>query len=87
MKSVKKLNLESGLVQNALEEVINELKDALKVYPRMVSPHEGYAIIKEEVDELWDEIKPKPYIRSNLRMREEAKQIAAMPIRFMIELT
>jgi hypothetical protein len=44
----------------------------------MHSPHEGYAVIKEELDELWDEIKKKPAKRDNLRMWNELLQISAM---------
>ena len=71
----------------ALKEVIAELDNAFKNYPAMRSEHEGYAIILEELDELWDEVKPKPSKRSKKRMREEAKQISAMALRFMVDLT
>ncbi len=46
------------------------------------SYHEGYAIIKEELDELWDEIKGDQW---NLKLRDEAIQVAAMAIRFIID--
>lgn len=45
------------------------------------SSHEGYAVLKEEVDEMWDEIK-----RNDLnRAREEAVQVAAMAVRFLMD--
>lgn len=71
----------------ALEEVVKELKMATTNYPPMLSAHEGYAILKEEVDELWDEIKKKPLKRTKTAMRAEAKQCAAMAIRFMLDIT
>ena len=53
----------------------------------MHSYHEGISVIEEEYDELWDEIKLKPSKRDPKRLREEAKQVAAMALRFMIDLT
>lgn len=56
------------------------------------SDHEGYAVLLEEVDEYWDEVK-NGYKRSgkdrglwNLKKRNEAVQIAAMAIRIIQEL-
>jgi uncharacterized protein YbjQ (UPF0145 family) len=44
-------------------------------------PHQGGGVIKEEYDELWDEIRA-----DNLdRMRLEALQLGAMAIRFLKE--
>ena len=50
---------------NATEEVISlicekvkgELLSATEKFGPFNSTHEGYAVIKEELDELWDEIK------------------------------
>ena len=53
----------------------------------MSSFHEGYAVILEELEELWDEVKLKPHMRSKEKLRVEAMQIAAMAIRFMVDLT
>ena len=70
-----------------LNEVIDELDRATKNFPPMRSAHEGYAILAEEVEELWDEIKLNPKNRSSERMRDEARQVAAMAIRFMRDIT
>ena len=51
------------------------------------SPHEGWAILYEEVDELWDEVKKKRKLRCKNLMRGECMQIAAAAIRFMHDLT
>lgn len=72
---------------NAILEVENELRNATRKFGAFASPHEGYAIIKEELDELWEEIKKQHDDRTKERMREEAKQVAAMALRFMIDLT
>jgi hypothetical protein len=61
-------------------EIIEELAAARRKFPHFHSAHEGYAVILEELDELWDEVRangPKE------RMRAEAIQIAAMAIRFV----
>ena len=59
-----------------VQEVLAELDSATAKFGAFCSSHEGYAILKEEVDELWDEIKAN---RPN-RAREEAVQVAAMAI-------
>ena len=37
-----------------LAEVSAELERAERAFPPFNSPHEGYAVIAEELDELWD---------------------------------
>lgn len=65
-----------------LVNVIDELYRANKKFPLFGSAHEGYAIIKEEVDELWDEIKNKDGTKAHMRL--EAKQVAATALKFII---
>lgn len=68
----------------ALRIVEDEFHSASDKFGSFHSPHEGYAIIKEELDELWDAIKDK-----ELGMPEqavEARQVAAMAIRFLVDL-
>lgn len=50
----------------------------------MHSAHEGYAILLEEVDELWDLIKLKN--PSKEEMYKEAVQIGAMTLAFILEI-
>ena len=69
----------------AIAKVSHELEKALVKFPMFASSHEGYAILLEEVDELWDEVKKKPDSRSRINMQDEAMQVAAMAIRFMVE--
>ncbi len=69
----------------AIEDVTEELQSAMRKFPPFNSPHEGYAVILEELDELWDEVKKNPPHKG--AMREEATQVAAMAIRFMLECT
>ena len=50
------------------------------------SAHEGYAVLLEEVDELWDEVRKNRSQRSKKAMFLEAKQIAAVAMKFMLML-
>lgn len=65
--------------------VRHELDRATKHYGKFNSPHEGYAVLLEEVEELWAEVMKKPGKRSQIEMFDEAKQIAAMAMRFMLD--
>ena len=74
--------------EKALTLAARELATAQHAFPPFRSPHEGYAILLEELDELWLEIKNDkntPEWRLG-RMRHEAMQIAAMSLRFMVDL-
>lgn len=71
-----------------LDEVAAEVTRArteLK-FPTMHSPHEGYSILLEEVDELWQHVKVKQKNRDLPAMRKEAIQVAAMAICFAAEV-
>ena len=57
--------------------VKNELKKARSGHGRQSSAHEGYAILLEEVDELWDEVKKKQNIRDPKAMLAEIVQVAS----------
>jgi len=50
------------------------------------SAHEGYAILLEEVDELWDEVRKKESVQSKENMKKECIQIAAMAIAFINDI-
>ncbi len=60
------------------EDVRVELMTARLRYRPMASAHEGWAVLREEVDELWDEVKKKPSQRNVQDMYEELVQVAAM---------
>lgn len=63
--------------------VIGELHRASSLFPPFTSAHEGYAILLEEVDELWEEVKKSPAQRDPEKLRAEAVQVAAMALRFL----
>ena len=66
-------------------EVAVEASRAGTIFPPMNSPHEASAVIREEFDEYWDEVKKhntsKPDRDTRPRQREELIQLAAMCIR------
>ncbi len=68
-----------------VQEVARELQRAELKHPPMHSPHEGYAVIREEVDELWDHVKVDTGRTPDAR--HEAIQIAAMGARYALNLT
>ena len=77
-------------------EVFEELKKARATHAPMNGHHEGYAVILEELDELWTECKSNTHAKSTpeserpalreakrQRLRKEALQVAAMAVRFI----
>jgi len=65
-----------------IQDVMDEIESAEKKHPPFRSSHEGYAIIKEELDELWDEVRRKDQYYP--RHYTEAKHIACTAIRYMV---
>jgi len=59
---------------------------AAELFSPFNSAHEGYAVLLEEVEELWEEVKKNSKVRSKEKMREEAIQVAAMGIRFALDV-
>lgn len=77
-------------LEKALAEVESEVFFARNKFSPFNSAHEGFAVLKEEVDELWEEVRKPSKSRAAddlSRMRKEAKQVAAMAIRFMLDVT
>lgn len=76
-------------IDRVCTEVAVELERAMRLFPAMNSPHEAKAVIEEEFDEYWDEVKmhntSKPDRDTRVRQREELIQLAAMAIRAIIE--
>jgi hypothetical protein len=70
----------------ALKQIENEYLRATDLYSNLHSNHEAYAVIKEEVDELWDEIKKSKETHGNNQIRFELIQIGAMVVRYLENL-
>lgn len=68
------------------EDVQEELLTALDNHPPFNSAHEGFAVLMEEFEELKVEVFMKEKFRDNEAMRNEAVQVAAMAMRFIIEV-
>jgi len=70
--------------QDAAQEVLEEVCRAKEKFPAdFNSAHEGFAVLLEEVDEMWDEVK-----RNNTpRSIEEAIQVGAMAVRYIAEFS
>ena len=76
--------------ENRLNRVLNWVKNeylkATEKFGSFHNAHEGYAVILEEMDELWANVKLKQsHIDRDFLMMMEAKQVAAMAIRFIMD--
>lgn len=73
--------------QKLHEEIAEELARAQFKFGAMASPHEGIAVVHEEFDELLKEVRDNKRLPEHYQyaMYEEAKQLAAMSLRFMID--
>ena len=68
----------------AVEKTLAELRSARTKFPaRFNSKHEGFSVLREEVDELWEAVRDL----EGTDARAEAIQVAAMAIRFIVECT
>jgi hypothetical protein len=66
----------------ALNLAADELRRAMSKFGPFASAHEGYAVLLEELDELWWEVKHG----TPARAREEAVQVAAMALRYRVDV-
>lgn len=71
-------------LSTAIKLVHDELERAAELHGPMTSPHEGYAVLLEEVDELWAEVKANN--GTSHRATSEAVQVAAMSLRYLLDL-
>ena len=69
-------------LETACAEVAREVQRAEAKYPPFNSTHEGYAVIAEELDELWDAVKGN----DRNQARHEAVHVAAMAVRFLRDI-
>ena len=69
-----------------LHEIDVEFEKAINKFPKFNSLHEGYAILLEEVDELWQHVKMNQKFRTKDKIHKECVQIAAMACRIIMDL-
>ena len=71
--------------RNLLGDIELELQNAIAHNTKFNSPHEGFCVLLEEVEELKAEVFKNKKMRSKDLMYDEARQVAAMAIRFMMD--
>lgn len=74
------------LICEIFGDVQHELDRAISLHGPQRSAHESYAVILEELDEFWEEVRKRTNDRNRDHMREELVQIAAMAIRAIHDL-
>lgn len=73
-------------LEEICDQVMAEVARAMQTYPPMNSPHEGHSVLLEEMKELEVWVFRKPGARDPEEMRKEAIQLAAMAVRFIIDI-
>ena len=71
----------------ALELIDKEHARAVSKFGAFHNAHEGLAVILEEFEELKAEVFKKQSLYDIDKMRTEAKQLGAMALRFMVDIT
>jgi len=75
------------ILKRIIKAVLEEYYKASCRFGSFNSAHEGFAVLKEEIDELWEAVKLKqnnPIRR--LSLNEEAIQSTAMGLRFIYDI-
>lgn len=96
IEAVKRLSTDYhnlAVRDRVLNEVGAELEKARATHAPMNGHHEGYAVILEELDELWEVCKMNTHkiaseggitpLAKKMMLRKEALQVAAMAVRFI----
>jgi hypothetical protein len=86
MVQERKYKLELDRISEIAWLATGELRTAIIKHPPINSAHEGYAVILEEVDELKEEVWKQTKNRDINHMRKEAIQVAAMAMRFILDV-
>jgi len=70
-------------VEEAFNDVWHEMQEAEAEFGELSTTHYAYAVLLEETDELWTAIK----LNDRQQALNEARQVAATAIRFMIDFS
>lgn len=80
------MSVDTGSLDMALFEVAREVRRSTAINGTFINLHEAYAVILEELDEVWDEIKKKVCERDPELIRKELVQVAAMAVRTIVDV-
>lgn len=69
-----------------IHEVLHETSRAQQKWPPYNSAHEGFGVLLEEVDELKEHVWKNQKNRDLASMQKEAIQVAAVAIRFAVDV-
>lgn len=70
----------------ALQGVATEINKIREKHVPLHNPHHAYAVILEEVDEFWEQVRKKRSSRDPAAMAHELTQIAAVATRAIADL-
>ncbi len=77
---------DAGWEQEFLDDIVDlvreEFEQATSKHDSFASTHEGAAVLREEYEELWDDVKANRPADA----RAEAVQVAAMAVRFIFDV-
>lgn len=68
------------------QEIMREAVRARDRYSPYNSLHEAYAVLKEEIEEFWTEVKKRPNNRFKKSIRKEVIQIGAVSMLILMDL-
>ena len=75
--------IDMDVISNISEKLSHEFFDSINKHDALFNTaHEGYAVIKEELEELWDGIKKDDW----KNIEEEAVQVGAMAMKLLYSL-
>ena len=74
--------VDSANLADILDLVQEELAEAMEKFPPINSMHEGWAVVWEELDEAWEDVRACHLPNASAEML----QVAAMAIRFIYDL-
>ena len=68
----------------AIQQILTEFNRNAEKRAPFASPHEGYAFLHDELEDLFIMVRNSS---QKTALRAEAKEVAAMALRFMVDLT
>lgn len=84
--SAHRLIMADGDVKSLMIAIKDELMRAWEKHGHLNSAHEGYAVLLEEMDELKEHVWMKQSERNMEEMGKEALQVAAMAMKFYVDI-